>query len=330
MSDIANENENENEKGLVGGEAERLAVGADANGGAGESAGAPLNDPIAGGGGGQGCCGQGKCKSGKGKKKKESLGQTIKSLAILIFVICAIRSVVIDWNDVPTGSMNPTIMEGDRIVVNHLAYNLRVPFFHWQIFQWGEPQRGDIVTFKSPLDGNRNVKRVVGVPGDRFEVVNGRLKINGQMIAYRPLAVVELGKEPFTEVGVGPAHTVQFEEKNTERVRREICLHQQWKAGKFRGKVNPEFAKVYPKDGPGPEDLSNFVYQAGAGDEKGIIPAGEYFMMGDNRTNSKDSRARGYSSVPMRNIYGRAFGVAANFNLSEWKFLWDRYFIGLQ
>lgn len=256
--------------------------------------------------------------------KKESFWQTLKSLAILITVLCAIRSVIIDWNDVPTGSMNPTILEGDRIVVNHLAYNLRVPFLHWEIVQWSKPQRGEIVTFKSPLDGNRNVKRIVGVPGDKFTVRNGRIYINGKSFEYIALPSDELSKEFYTEKGVGPDHTIQFEHQNTVNAKEQIAAFNAWKAGEFMPPAG--FKQAYPLNGPGPEDLSNFIFK----DNEGVIPEGHYFMMGDNRTNSKDSRARGYGPVPMENIYGRAFGVAANFNFSEWEFKWERYFTSLE
>src|SRR5438094_8186949 len=90
-------------------------------------------------------------------------------LLMLGLVVCAIRSSLADWNDVPTGSMIPTILEGDRIFVNKLAYDLKVPFTTWHIAQWGDPKRGDIVVFYSPADGQRLVKRCVAVPGDVLE-----------------------------------------------------------------------------------------------------------------------------------------------------------------
>jgi signal peptidase I len=93
----------------------------------------------------------------------------IKALLIVLVVVGAFRSAVADWNDVPTGSMKPTILEGDRIVVNKLAYDLKVPFTRWGLARWGKPQRGDIVVLFSPADGQRLVKRVFGfVPGDRI------------------------------------------------------------------------------------------------------------------------------------------------------------------
>src|SRR5512135_1934600 len=90
----------------------------------------------------------------------------IRPLLLLVLVVCSIRSSLADWNDVPTGSMNPTILEGDRIFVNKLAYDLKVPFTTWRLARWGGPARGDIVVFAAPEDGKRLVKRVIGLPGD--------------------------------------------------------------------------------------------------------------------------------------------------------------------
>jgi signal peptidase I len=102
----------------------------------------------------------------------------------LALVMFSIRSSLADWNDVPTGSMKPTILEGDRVFVNKLAYDLKVPFTTWHIAEWSNPQRGDIVVFFSPKDGTRLVKRVIGLPGDTVELLNEQLIINGQPVEY--------------------------------------------------------------------------------------------------------------------------------------------------
>src|ERR1041384_2865762 len=110
----------------------------------------------------------------------------IRPLLLLALVVFAIRSSLADWNDVPTGSMNPTILEGDRVYVNKLAYDLKVPFTTRHIAEWSNPQRGDIVVFFSPYDGQRLVKRVIGLPGDLLELRNNVLILNGQPVAYQP------------------------------------------------------------------------------------------------------------------------------------------------
>lgn len=103
----------------------------------------------------------------------------IRPLLIMAIVMFSIRSSLADWNDVPTGSMKPTLVEGDRIFVNKLAYDLKVPFTTWHLAEWGNPQRGDIAVFYSPHDGMRLVKRVIGLPGDTVEMRNEQLFLNG-------------------------------------------------------------------------------------------------------------------------------------------------------
>src|SRR5436853_5878692 len=111
----------------------------------------------------------------------------IRPLLILALVLFSLRSSLADWNDVPTGSMKPTILEGDRVLVNKLAYDLKVPFTTWHLAQWGDPNRGDIVVFYSPHDGKRLVKRVIGLPGDTLELRNDVLVLNGAPLDYGAL-----------------------------------------------------------------------------------------------------------------------------------------------
>ncbi|MFV1997221.1 MAG: signal peptidase I, partial [Acidiferrobacterales bacterium] len=89
-----------------------------------------------------------------------------RDIAIVALLIFGARSAIADWNHVPTGSMKPTIVEGDLIFVNRLAYDLKVPFTTWHLAKWGNPQYNEIVVFFSPANGDRLVKRVIGVPGD--------------------------------------------------------------------------------------------------------------------------------------------------------------------
>lgn len=103
---------------------------------------------------------------------------TAKPLLTLILITCALRSSLADWNQVPTGSMKPTILEGDRIWVNKLAYDLKVPFTTWRLAQWDNPKRGDIVVCFSPADEKRLVKRVIGLPGDTIEMRSNQLIVN--------------------------------------------------------------------------------------------------------------------------------------------------------
>ena len=107
-----------------------------------------------------------------------------KSFIIFLSLMFIFRSACADWNTVPTGSMNPTIIEGDRIAVNKMAYDLRIPFTHISLVKLSDPQRGDIAVFDSKASDKRLVKRVVGVPGDAVSMINNQLTINGTAIQY--------------------------------------------------------------------------------------------------------------------------------------------------
>jgi signal peptidase I len=180
----------------------------------------------------------------------------VRPMLVMGFVLGSFRSAVADWNDVPTGSMKPTILEGDRVFVNKLAYDLKVPFTSFRLARWSEPQRGQIVVFFSPYDEKRLVKRVIGLPGDRIQMRNRVLYVNGVPVPQEPLdasgfdAASLDGAVPATEDLPGRRHPV------LANLRR------------------PHMTSY------GPE----------------TVPAGSYLMMGDNRDNSFDSRAWGFVS----------------------------------
>jgi len=107
-----------------------------------------------------------------------------RGFLLFMFLMFVFRSVVADWNSVPTGSMKPTIVEGDRLLVNKMAYDLRLPFSHVSLLHLADPQRGDIVIFDSAVSNKRLVKRVIGIPGDNVAMVNNQLVINEQPLPY--------------------------------------------------------------------------------------------------------------------------------------------------
>src|SRR5215210_6949644 len=121
---------------------------------------------------------------------KKKVLREIRIFVLMILIVSSLRSALADWNDVPTGSMKPTIQEGDRVVVNKLAYDLKVPFTTIDIVKWGNPKRGDIVVLFSPVDGTRLVKRVVAVPGDKVEMKENQLFVNGTLAKQSPIAIV--------------------------------------------------------------------------------------------------------------------------------------------
>jgi signal peptidase I len=142
-------------------------------------------------------------------KIKTSFNQLIKeNWAFLLFalVLFASRSSFADWYLVPTGSMLPTIVEGDRIFVDKMAYRLEVPFTDIEIMQTGQPKRGDIVVFNSQKADNRLVKRLIGEPGDRVAMFDNNLIINGAQISYSN-SENEFQKTEYLD---NVAHIVQF------------------------------------------------------------------------------------------------------------------------
>ena len=216
----------------------------------------------------------------------------IRPLLILALVLFSIRSSLADWNDVPSGSMRPTIIEGDRIWVNKLAYDLKVPFTTWHIAEWSNPQRGDIAVFFSPHDGKRLVKRVIGLPGDTVELRNNQLVINGATVEYQPIAEELLRDIP--------------ESQRAGRV---------FASEKLPGRTHA--VGGFPA-APAPRTFPSI-----------IVPQGEYFMMGDNRDDSFDSRFWG--TVKREEIVGRATTVVLSLDKgNHWLPRWQRSFTSLQ
>ena len=205
--------------------------------------------------------------------------QEIRPLLILAVVLFSIRSSLADWNDVPTGSMRPTILEGDRVLVNKLAYDLKVPFTTLHLAEWGNPQRGDIVVFFSPHDGKRLVKRVIGLPGDTLELRQNALVVNGQKLEYQPLAEELLRDIPAAD-----------------RAGRTFASEQL--PGQTHAVLGDPALPALRDFGP---------YQ---------VPEGKYFMMGDNRDNSFDSRYWG--PVERKQIVGRATAVVMSLDKNNY------------
>ncbi|NRA85720.1 MAG: signal peptidase I [Gammaproteobacteria bacterium] len=119
-------------------------------------------------------------------KKIRMLIAQNKQFLVFIGLMCVFRSAVADWNTVPSGSMLPTIQIGDRIGINKLAYDVKIPFVNISIARLSQPQRGDIVVFESAAAGKRMVKRVIGLPGDSITMINNALSINGRPLNYNP------------------------------------------------------------------------------------------------------------------------------------------------
>ncbi|MBA6327993.1 signal peptidase I [Colwellia sp. MB02u-6] len=122
------------------------------------------------------------------KKSISHLWKENKSLLLFVSLMLIFRSAVADWNDVPTGSMKPTIVEGDRILINKMAYDLRLPFSQYSLITLAEPLRNDIVIFESDVADKRLVKRIIGIPGDTVALHNNQLLINQKPAQYTLIA----------------------------------------------------------------------------------------------------------------------------------------------
>lgn len=205
-----------------------------------------------------------------------------RNKGFLVFLVClgVFRTAIADWNPIPSGSMRPTLLEGDVVFVDRLAYDVKLPLTDIVLAPLGEPRRGDIVTFSSPRDGTRLIKRIVGLPGDRIEMHGDRLEVNGVEARYDDVSEAPETLAPgevtdavhATEHAGGRARAVQF--LPAVRARRDIAPT--------------------------------------------TVPAGCYFMLGDNRDDSEDSRYIGV--VPRHLLIGRAERILVSANiLDRWQ-----------
>lgn len=205
----------------------------------------------------------------------------------LVFLLCFgfFRSAMADWNPIPSGSMRPTLLEGDVVLVNRLAYDFKIPLTDIAVARLGDPQRGDVITFTSPVDGVRLIKRLVGVPGDVIEMRDEVLFVNGSAAEYDDIQrVIEPLDHGATVEGL----------RTTERIEgstRTIQFLPTLSAKRNFGPIT--------------------------------VPADQYFFLGDNRDNSADSRYIGL--VPRRLLIGRAHHILVSADIkNDWLPRMDR------
>ncbi len=213
---------------------------------------------------------------GESERKEPLLVDYARSFFPIFLFVLLLRAFVVEPFRIPSGSMMPTLLVGDFILVNKYSYGLRMPVTKTKLVEIGEPQRGDVVVFRYPRDPKVDyIKRLVGLPGDRIAYRDKKLYVNGKLMPQKPVGWYE-------PVGSG------------ERMRGAIELIEDLDGVEHSILVNPRT----PDFGPGCQVLAR-------GEVK--VPEGHYFMMGDNRDNSNDSRCWGF--VPESNLVGKAFVI---------------------
>jgi len=207
-----------------------------------------------------------------------------RSFFPVILIVLLLRSFLVEPFQIPSGSMMPTLLVGDFILVNKFAYGLRWPVLNTKFLELGDPQRGDVVVFRFPKEPSVDyIKRVVGAPGDRIAYRDKTLYINGELVPQRPAGRF---------IGVGSGADMTGHERRNENlagVEHSILVNAR----------APDFA-------PG---CYSILAEGGSIE----VPQGSYFVMGDNRDNSNDSRCWGF--VPEGNLVGKAFAIWMNWDL---------------
>lgn len=206
----------------------------------------------------------------------------------VIIAVFLLRSFLVEPFKIPSGSMLPTLLVGDFILVNKFTYGVRLPVINKKVIEVGDPQQGDVVVFRYPPDPSLDyIKRVIGVPGDRVVYENKRLTVNGKSLDQQKQTDY-LDKDRLF-------YTPRFTE-SSGTVRHDIL-------------VEPDAPAFIPR--PGTFHFQENCQYNSQGFEC-VVPAGHFFVMGDNRDNSQDSRFWGF--VPNENLVGKAFFIWFNFS----------------
>ncbi|MBC3805775.1 signal peptidase I [Undibacterium seohonense] len=209
----------------------------------------------------------------------------------VIALVFVLRSFLFEPFKIPSGSMLPTLYVGDFILVNKFTYGIRLPIIDKKIVAINDPQRGDVMVFKFPKDPTQNyIKRIVGIPGDTVVYKNKQLTVNGVASEYESQA-------DFLHEGSQLSYSKQFNEKSNNLAHKVLNDDDRQPGIYMFGEADFPYA-------------NQCQYNA-----EGVtckVPVGHYFMMGDNRDNSQDSRYWGF--VPDQNIVGKAFFIWMNFS----------------
>lgn len=207
-----------------------------------------------------------------------------KSFFPVILVVFFIRSFIVEPFKIPSGSMMPTLLAGDYILVNKFTYGLRVPILNNTFFEMNHPNRGDVFVFHYPPDPSIDyIKRVVGLPGDKIRYLDKRLTINGKF-----LEVQDVGSYEYIKPGLNMVTAKQYREQ-LGSMQHDILINE-WVGNYYADSIGAKLAN----------------------DEEVVVPSGHYLAMGDNRDDSSDSRVWGF--VPEKNLVGKAFFIWMNFD----------------
>ena len=216
-------------------------------------------------------------------EKEPLLVEYARSFFPVVLVVLLLRSFLVEPFRIPSGSMMPTLLVGDFILVNKFTYGVRLPVLNTKVIELGEPERGDIVVFRFPKQPTVDyIKRVIGLPGDRIGYFGKKIYVNGQVVNQTPIS-------RYQGVGQGASMTgAEHLEEDLTGVKHSIL-------------VSPGVPTV--------EDVF-------------VVPQGHYFVMGDNRDNSNDSRYWGF--VPEANLVGKAFFIWMNWDWENNGIAFDR------
>ena len=233
-------------------------------------------------------------------KKKSTLREYLEALLIAALIAFTIRAFVFEAFKIPSGSMIPTLSIGDHIFVNKYTYGLRMPFTKWRFVEKNLPKRGEIIVFIYPVDESKDfIKRVIGMPGDRIRAEGTDLYVNDEKLIHKPL-----------EVASDPNDAKKLILKNG--ILRTMPFVRGWENYDFFEEVIDGHPYVVQYEKMGLREPKEF-----------IVPAANYFVMGDNRDNSADSREWGF--VPLENVKGRAMFVWLSLDRDQGGIRWNEF-----